>query len=310
MASLDDTTLILKITLHPGAKADFLNWQSRFRSQISQAQGFTSLEILSPYSPQSNTWILHLRFNSKDDLDVWLKSPLYTQLLKELTDCGMIDTTHAISQEKPTCEQSGVTEIYVTSVNNEKLPEFHEWHEKIHKIESTFPGFQKVYVQAPNSQNGTWITLLQFDTLGNLEQWLNSPQRAAILKESQDFVTTKETHRLLSSFGGWFTDRSLAETPPRWKQAMLILVVLFPIVMTQFLYLSPYLGSLTLSVRTFIENSTCVTLMTWPMLPIAIYALKWWLELKNNLPKQLLGIGILFLVYAFEVALFWSLSNI
>lgn len=310
MSNLDDTSLILKVNLLPNSKTAFLNWQSNFRSQISQAQGFKSLEILSPFPYQSNMWILNLRFISKEDLDLWLKSKPYEQLLKELTDYHITDSPYVISKEKPTHYQGGVTEIYFMLIKPENLLKFHQWFEKIHKIEATFPGFQKIYIQAPNLQEKeeAWITLLQFDTLANLERWHNSSKRLEILKESQSFMTSKEIHRLLATFGGWFDDKSLARNPPKWKQGMLILAVLFPIVMLQYLYLAPQLNFMTLSFKTFIQNVISVTLMTWPLLPLAIYGLKWWLELKSNPAKQLLGIGILLLIYGLEMALFWKLS--
>lgn len=305
MVSLADSTLTLRIDVLPHSKSNFSNWQSKLRAQISQAQGFSSLEILSPFSSQSNTCFLNLRFISKENLDLWLQSPPYGKLLKELADWHIINNPYAISKENRFSSSSGVTEVYVTFVDDKNLLKFHEWHEKIHRIESTFPGFQKVYIQAPDQKKeGAWITLLQFDTLTNLEHWLNSSQRAEILKESEDFIKSKETHQLLSSFGGWFSDRSLARNPPRWKQTMVILAVLYPIVMIQYLYLAAHLSFLELSLKTFVENVISVTLLAWPMLPIAIYALRWWLDVKFNPTKDLLGVGILLLVYAIEIVAF------
>lgn len=190
-----------------------------------------------------------------------------------------------------------VTEVYVTHVDKEQLQKFHAWHEKIHQMESSFPGFQRVYFQ-PSNQDCTWVTLLEFDTVANLEHWLQSPERASILKESMDFIKSKETHRLLSSFGGLFTDKFL---PPRWKQTMLILAVLFPIVMVEYVYLAPHLN-FNVSLKTFIQNVICVNLLAWPMVPFAIYSMKWWLE---DPCKNLQGIAVMLLVYAAEIALFW-----
>lgn len=306
MESLADSTLVLRINVLPEAKADFLNWQSKLRAQTSQAPGFLSLEILSPFSSQSDACLLNLRFISKKDLDLWLHSPSYTKLLKELIDRNIINNSLAISREKIFPYANEVTEVYVTFVNDNNLLKFHEWHEKIHQIESSFPGFQKVYIQAPDKtkKEGAWITLLQFDTLKNLEQWLNSPQRAEILKESEEFITSKERHQLLSPFGGWFNTNSLTHNPPSWKQTMMILAVLYPIVMIERLYLETHLSFFEPSVKTFIENVICVTLLAWPMLPFAIYMLKWWLNVKFNPKKDLWGIGVLLLVYAIEILVF------
>src|ERR1700761_5566246 len=185
MVNFADSTLMLKIDILPQSTADFTNWQAKFRAQISQALGFLSLEILSPFSAQSHTWFLNLRFTTKEYLDLWLESPQYTELLKELTHGHAIINSNAISKETTFPCSSGVTEVYVTFIDHTKLIKFHEWHERIHKIESTFPGFQKVYIQAPEAKNkeGAWMTLLQFDQLKNLEHWLNSSERTELLKE-------------------------------------------------------------------------------------------------------------------------------
>lgn len=311
MASQDETSTTISFSLLPTSKIDFLKWQSTFRSQVSQAEGFSSLEILSPAKSQDSVWIFNLRFLTSQNLASWLQSATYKNLLQELVDQKIISNLHAVQKQAPPLAQNGITEVYVTAVKSENLGKFHAWHEKIHKIESTFPGFQKVYIQAPNQaqEEGSWITLLQFDTLENLEGWLNSPERAAVLKESQEFVSSKESHRLLASFGGWFSDRSLSGEPPRWKQTMLILAVLYPIVMTQFIYLTPHFSSLSLSLKTFIDNVICVSIMSWILLPIAIYALKWWLESNNDILKNLMGVFVLLIVYALEVTLFWQLSS-
>lgn len=312
MESISNSTYVVKIQTIPNMTANFLNWQSKFRSQISQASGFSSLEIQTPFPAQSNTWLLSLRFASKKYLDSWLKSSQYTTLLNDLISENIVTNQHSISEENSSTasNSSGVTEIYVTLVDKTKLMEFHEWREKIHKIESTFPGFQKVFVQAPDpgKTEGAWITLLQFDRLDNLENWLSSPQRKAMLKESEGFVNHKETHQLLSSFGGWFNESPLPITP-RWKQTMLILVVLYPIVMTQYLYLADHLTFLGPSLKTFVENVICVSLLSWPLLPMVIYILKWWLELKSDFAKNLLGCGILLLAYAIEIMIFFKLSK-
>ncbi len=302
MVNGSDAAFIVKIEANANTRVEFANWQSKFRAQISQAHGFSSLEIISS---QNDSWFLNLRFLNKQSLDLWLQSPSYALLLKELTEEHLIANQHAISQQDALPYSNGVVEIYVTYVNEGKLNEFHAWHEKIHKIESSFPGFQKVYIQAPDlgKNERAWITLLQFDNQMNLENWLNSSQRAEILNESQEFIKSKETHQLISSFGGWFNDPAFKTPSAGWKQPMLILAVLYPIVMLQYLYFANYLNFLSTPLKTFVENILSVILLAW-LVPVAIYLLSWWLIIKFNPAKNLLGIGILLVIYAVEIITF------
>jgi uncharacterized protein len=85
---------------------------------------------------------------------------------------------------------------------------------------------------------------------------------------------------------------------------MLILVVLYPVIMMQSLYLVDYFSFLESALKTFIENVICVSLLAWSLLPMVIYLLKWWLNVRFNSAKNLLGVGILLLVYAIEIFAF------
>ncbi len=306
MVNGSDAAFMVKIEANGNARAEFANWQSKFRARISQAFGFSSLEIISA---QKDSWFLNLRFLNKQSLDLWLHSQSYALLLQELTEKHLITHQQAISQKSALPYSNGVVEIYVTYVDKDKLNEFHAWHEKIHKIESSFPGFQKVYIQAPDlgKNEKAWITLLQFDNQMNLENWLNSSQRAEILSESQEFIKSKETHQLISSFGGWFNDPAFTTPSAGWKQPMLILAVLYPIVMLQYLYLANYLSFLSTPLKTFVENILSVILLAL-LVPVAIYLLSWWLVIKFNPAKNLLGAGILLVIYAIEIIAFIQLS--
>lgn len=303
----EPVTLITKISLKSVPDTDFFDWQAQFRAKIASAPGFMSLEISSPSN--TKTCMLNQRFRSKTALDHWKKSETYKTLLQTLISAHLVDSETNVKEELNE-SQIGVTEVYVTDVQEDKIAAYQEWHKKIHRIESTFPGFQKVYIQAPNEQKeNKWLTLLQFDTAENLEKWLKSPERNAILEESKDFVESRESHRLLSSFGGWFTDSSLIGTPAKWKQTALVLLVLFPVIMLQFLYLTPHLSTLNLSIRTFIQNVITVVLLAWPLMPITIYALRWWLNSRSDRRIDLLGCLCMIALYLLEIGVFWVLSQ-
>lgn len=101
------------------------------------------------------------------------------------------------------------TEVFLTRVKADQMTAYREWIGKVHQIESTFPGFQEMYVQAPSQENeGSWLTFLQFDTPENLDHWLNSKERQEVLKEGEFLIQSFENHRVNSSFAGWFQDHS------------------------------------------------------------------------------------------------------
>jgi antibiotic biosynthesis monooxygenase (ABM) superfamily enzyme len=205
---------------------------------------------------------------------------------------------------------NNVTEVFVTQVSPDKEDAYREWIAKIHQVESKFPGFRGMYVQAPNKNQGrNWITFLQFDTQKNLDRWLSSSERQQVLSEAQPLITVLESHRVITPYAGWFASLTeKGEIPSVWKQTMLVLLVLFPIVMLELKYLSLLTSNLNSSLATFIGNAISVTLIAWPMMPMTIDLLGWWLSPKNekNSKITILGTCLLVLLYIIEIAVFWN----
>lgn len=200
-----------------------------------------------------------------------------------------------------------VTELFFTKVNPHQSAEFHNWCVKLQEAESLFPGFKGVFLQAPKGTEGHWITLLQFDSIENMENWLQSKERKALLEQPLPWIDTLESNRINASFAGWFSSLGKeAPVPPVWKQTMLVLLVLFPIVMLEFKFLNPLLTGLSLSVATFIGNALSVALIAYPMMPLALKALGWWCvpHPHHAWKTTLLGLLTLIGLYALEVWIF------
>lgn len=301
------TTLRLKI--RPEAKTAFVDWQAKLNAKIVGLPGFVSLEFLAP-SRQYENWLIVQRFSDTSSAAAWQQSKAYLKLNEELK----VLTVSGETQEDSTDELNipgGVTEVIVAEVRPKNQQAYREWSAKIHQVEAQFPGFRGVYVQAPSQGQGHhWITLLQFDTMENLDRWLESSERKDILSESGPFITSLETHRVISPYAGWFASIArVGEVPSVWKQTMLVLLILFPIVMLELKYLSPLTNSLNLSLSTFIGNAISVTLISFPMMPIAIWCLGWWLSpgSKNRLKRTILGTVLVCGLYLLEIAIFWNL---
>lgn len=289
-------------------KAHFLEWQAKMHATVALFPGFLSLEI-SISKEHPNEWIIIQRFVDSDSRLSWQSSKEREMLNEELKK---IAATNSLIEEVTSFSniREGVTEVLVTKVAIGKEREYKEWIANIHKVEARFPGFRGAYVQSPiEGKGGNWITLLQFDTAENLDKWLSSKERAEILEQSHSLISSLDYHRVISPFGGWFSSLMKQDNAPipLWKQTMIILLVLFPIVMLEFKFLSPVTGSLNLSLATFIGNAISVSLVSWPMMPIAIWFLGWWL-VPPKTKKQLwtiYGTFVVFLLYAIEVLIFW-----
>ena len=300
--------LSLKVRLKADHHSAFADWQARMNGAIAAAPGFISIEFLAP-TPTENHWIIIQRFSDVAQAANWKQSVTYDELLQALKT--LTDHSH-IEEVLPDTSSmiGGVTEVIVAEVFPEKQQDYLKWSGKIHQLEAKAPGFRGVYVQSPIQTSGRfWITLLQFDTMENLDRWLNSTQRLDLLEESKSLVSYFETHRVISPYAGWFASiAKVGELPSVWKQTMLVLLVLFPIVMLEFKYLSPLMTQLNISLSTFIGNALSVSLISFPMLPIAIYFLKWWLSPNKKYRQLIVFTGTLFVIslYLLEIWTFWN----
>lgn len=300
------TILTHKVIIKPGEIDNFVNWQAKLNAAIVKHPGFVSLEILSPIYPEQPEWLLVQRFCTAKNAKDWHQAEVHKDLIHELhlyaPDNDKIKETFSSISDTP----GGITEVFITQVSHKNEKAYREWVAKIHYAEAKFPGFRGVYLQSPAQTGGVnWITLLRFDTPENLDKWLCSPERKKVLEEAKPLISSLETHRMISPYAGWFSSIAKPGLPPLWKQTMIVLLVLFPIVMLELKYLSLLTAGLNLSLATFIGNAISVTLISWPMMPTAIFFLRWWL-MSQRLLATLVGTFIIILLYLIEIAIFWK----
>jgi uncharacterized protein len=298
----------LTATLRADVKSRFVDWQADLTGAIAGREGFVSLEFLSkPETPQ--VWLIVQRFYNKDFAGQWKASTSYQELIDKLRPL-LIQNGLQEQIESEAEMRGGITELIITDVQPDHEDAFREWSARIHQIEAKFDGFRGVYLQSPKGNGGKhWITLLQFDTPAHLDNWLSSPERQEILKEGAPHVTSLETNRMVSPFAGWFTSIAKSEEIPTvWQQTMIVLLILFPIVMLEIKYLSPWTAGLNSSLATFIGNSISVTLIAYPFMPLLVPYLSWWLfpDKRRHFSLTFLGTTVVIALYLLEIAFFWN----
>lgn len=302
----DPIVITLSVQVRPQSRPDFTLWQAGFNRSIASSLGFISLEFLS--KPDDH-WMIVQRFDSSENALAWKSSPGCVHLMQSLAPLlsqkGIKETT-----ETQASFQQGVTEVIIAEVLPENEPAFTKFCADIHQVEALFEGFRGVYIQSPKTSGGKhWITLLQFDTAEHLDRWLSSKERQEVLAQGLPLITSIETNRIVSPFAGWFSSIAKSEQiPATWQQTMLVLLVLFPIVMLEIRYLSPFTANLNLSMSTFIGNTLSVMLISYPMMPLAIQAFDFWLFPKSEKKQRALftGTALVLGLYLLEIFIFWS----
>lgn len=149
------------------------------------------------------------------------------------------------------------------------------------------PGFSAVEVYPPASDiiSEDWTVVVRFDTEDHLDAWLTSEERAR-LHEIVDGDLDQRDQLIGSSFAGWFEQPVrpggvATGPPPRWKQAMAVLAVLYPTVVLLGQYLTPRLEDtlgLSLPQAVFVQLVVAVAFLTWVATPLTQRILNRWLH--------------------------------
>ena len=307
----DVSTLLLCARVRPGSEAAFAQWQVRWQTSVLASAGAVSVEFWPPAPPDQLESVAITRFASVDALRKWRRGNRNSELIDEaapLAEGGLVMQLVGQAAGDYTVRH-GVTMVMVTDIKPGKEAAYRAWADRIQKLQATFPGYVGSFVQPPQHKETGWTTVLRFDSAANLEGWLKSDARAAMVKESEQLVDDFHAQQVDTSFPGWVANNPVTGKPPNlWKTACLILLTLFPVVMLELRFLNPQLETLNPAVRTFIGNALSVTLTTWPLMPLAIFGFGAWLFPENKPRWLVLTMPIvLVLCYAIEIALLWHL---
>lgn len=303
--------VVVKVRLREGIDQAFSAWHARMCTVTSQLPGFISAEVNAPAAAEPPVWRIVQRFRTEDHLSGWLESEQYRQLMLEAEWFADKNQTGGLIEERgaENSDEATVTEVVTTYVRPDRAREYMEWAAKTHRAEAQFPGYRGGFLQPPaSSDQGYWTTLVRFSSPEQLDAWLNSPEREELLREHKALVSSWSQHRVPTSFAGWFPqDQASSSSLPRWKQSMVVIMMLFPIVMLELRFLTPLTNGLKPALGTFIGNVLSVVLLAWPFMPMAIRGLNWWLVPGEDRPSwtPLRGALVVLAIYAVEIAFFW-----
>jgi uncharacterized protein len=302
--------LITRIHLRPGTEKAFAAWHARMSIAPGDYPGFISVEIKPPVAEDHDQWSVVQHFRSATEMRAWQRSDTHEHLLSEIAAIVGSDAL----LEVPGAEfdhDSSVAEVIATVVKTGSESAYREWAARIHAAEALFPGYRGGFLQPPISEKQPyWTTLVRFASPQELDNWLNSAERKKLLDEHERLVHSWTVHRLPNSFAGWFpVDQPNREPPAALKQSMVVLLVLFPIVMTELRFLTPLLRGIPPAPATFLGNAISVGLIGWPFMPIAIAFLNWWLSPKQGSALLLRAAGYVLIgaLYTAEIAVLWNM---
>jgi antibiotic biosynthesis monooxygenase (ABM) superfamily enzyme len=307
-------TAVAAVQVRDGKEGAFAGWLSQLNKTIATFPGYISAVVIPPVPPAQSDWVMVQRFQTIEQLRAWLESDARRSLLDEVASLLVDEGTTNVIEGSNTelSPQDMVTEIITVGVKPGMEEAYRAWVDRVRQMEARFPGYQGLQLQPPiPGLQDNWVSLLRFDTAEHLDAWLESDARREALREVEPFIDRRE-QQVATAFSGWFTfgDVPGRQATPSWKQSMIVLLMLFPIVMLELLYLRPLLQSLGIAESTFVSNLLSVAATGFVLVPIANRVFGWWLRPMTNGPRWVTpaGVAIIFVLYAISVVVFTWLS--
>jgi antibiotic biosynthesis monooxygenase (ABM) superfamily enzyme len=142
------------------------------------------------------------------------------------------DDIHIVNDGGVGVLPSPVSAVISTRIKPGQEAAYRAWEQRIAAAQSKAPGFQGYRFEPPvPGVQDDWLAILRFDTEANLQAWLDSTERKTLLREAEAF--TEEFHARIArtGFDQWFPVPAPGASPPAaWKQNMLVLLLLYPVV--------------------------------------------------------------------------------
>jgi antibiotic biosynthesis monooxygenase (ABM) superfamily enzyme len=304
-------TIVTQTRIQSGKDAAFAEWQQRMSAAVAAQAGFVKETIIPPSPPAQIDWVILQRFASRGAAVTWLRSGERQRLLAE-TQAILIgpDDMHLVTDSGAGALPAPVSAVISTRIKPGQDDAYLEWGRRIAEAQSKSAGFQGYRREPPvPGVQDDWLTILRFDSEANLQTWLNSPERKKLLDESEAFTDECHTRIVRTGFDQWFEVPGAAP-PPWWKQNLVVLLVLYPLVflLNEWLQKPILVGVFGLPYWAFlfVNNAVSVVMLSL-ILPWVSRQLGWWLSpVERDAKRDLAGALLVAAFYAFWLIVFWQ----
>ncbi len=309
-------TIVTQIRVRDDAAEAFAGWQSQINAAVATFAGFIELRVMPPNPPSQTDWVIQQRFADADAATAWLHSDERLRLAQDVQPmlAGSVDV-HLVHDLASGVLPAPVSAVISIRIKPGQEGAYRKWEQRIAVAQAKATGFQGYRFEPPvPGVQDDWLAILRFDNEANLQAWLGSPARRKLLDEAAAF--TEEFHARIArtGFQQWFASvADPAAAPPAWKQNMVVLLLLFPVVFLFGIWVqNPFLikaARLPFPLALFIGNVVSVILLNY-LVPWASRLLGWWLSPKGERGARITLAGAVLIValYAACIGVFLRLS--
>lgn len=283
--SARSVSIVTQTCVRPECAEAFARWQHETSTLIAKLPGFIEQRLMPPNPPLQVDWVIVQRFATLADAQRWLGSTERHDRIDGVSSMLVgRDDIHIVQDDAGTRPSAPVSAMISTRVRPGKEAEYRVWERKIAAAQSKAAGLQGYRFEPPvPGVQEDYVAILRFDSEANLQAWLDSPERKALLEEAAPLTEEFHTRVVRSGFEQWFGGAAAPGSAPLpvWKMNMLVLLMLYPIVFLWGVFIgTPVLGrmlDLSFPVALFIGNVVSV-ILTGYLVPWVAGRFGWWLK--------------------------------
>ena len=309
-------TLVTQTRVRAEAEEAFARWQEQVDRAVGAFPGFVDREVIPPDPPTQVDWVILQRFAGEAAALAWLRSA-ERQRLVEAAQPMLVghDDIHLVADGQEGRPPAPVSAVISTRLKPGAEAAYRAWEQRIAAAQAHAPGFQgcKLMPPIPGVQDD-WVAILKFDSEEHLNGWIASPERSALLAEAGAFTDESHVRVVRTGFDQWFRVGAGTGPPPAaWKQNMLVLLALYPVVFLFGLLVgTPLLGQrlgMPFWLSLFVSNAAG-TLILSRLVPLVSGRFGWWLRPAPGAGERtsLVGGAIVVALYALFLFLFSRVS--
>jgi antibiotic biosynthesis monooxygenase (ABM) superfamily enzyme len=278
MESLDagGVTGLIYRRVSPGSEAEAESLMRELMALSRRFKGFLGSEIFPPIPGLQEAYVVLYRFDSATQLRGWLGCDRRQELLRRMASL-LAEPAKEIFFAHGRRQAGTASSVFAYRIRADREAEFMDWRRRIVDAVGEFDGFLGTEsFDTLEGDDPEFIVVVRFDSRVHLDAWLGSPVRAGYLREVSDYVHGYRLRRIGSGFEGWF-DTSRDDAPPvRWRQALLILSALFPVIMVMRHLLSPVFHMLPMPAAFLVLLGLDITVLTYLVMPRYTRLMNFW----------------------------------
>jgi len=262
----------------PGQEAAAEDVMRKIMALAREFEGYLGSEIFPPIHGLQDAYVVLYRFNRGSNLRQWLSSGQRQELLRSI-DGMLLEPQHEFFFAHSRREGGTASSVFAYRIRPDREREFKDWRHRILEEVRKWKGFLGTEsFDTLDSSHPEFVVVVRFDNRPNLDAWLGSKIRNTFMEEVLRYVDHYALRRIGTGFEGWFDTSENRSPPASWRQAMVILTALFPVIMTLRQVLLPVFAVLPMPVAFLILLTIDLALLTYVVMPRFTRLMGFWLR--------------------------------